>query len=203
MPATRFHLVRHGEVHNPSGVVYGRLPGFMLSQRGREQAADAAEWLRASGADVRAVISSPLERTRESAAPFTEAFELPLSTDDDLLEATSKLENKAYDVSLAIVKHPQAWRYLVNPFQPSWGEPYKNVLVRMTRAIDRGIASVDGGDVVFVSHQMPIAVTVRAAAGKRLPHDPRKRRCGHSSVTSFRISDGQWTEIGYRPTAVA
>lgn len=198
MTAQRFHLIRHGEVHNPTGVVYGRMPGFMLSERGRRQAADAAHWLAASGADVRAIVTSPLERARETAAPVEAAFGLTASSDDDLLEATSKFENKPYDVSLSIIRHPQAWRHLVNPFQPSWGEPYRLVRERMDRAILRGIDAVDGGDVVFVSHQMPIWVSVRAAAGRPLAHDPRTRRCTHSSVTTFEVQGQRWVETGYR-----
>ena len=67
MPASRIHLVRHGEVHNPEGILYGRLPHFRLSERGHEMAALAAKELKARGVKVGALDASPLLRTREAA----------------------------------------------------------------------------------------------------------------------------------------
>lgn len=198
MAAERVHLVRHGEVENPSGVVYGRMPGFHLSDRGQRQAQAAADLLRASGARVSLVVSSPLERTQESAAPIAAAFARQLQLDEDLIEASNRLEGKDYDVSLDILARPAAWRYLVNPFRPSWGEPYADVHARMLRAISRAIASVSGGDVVLVSHQMPIWVVSRAARGERLFHDPRKRECAHSSIVTFDVGDDGLVQSGYQ-----
>lgn len=185
----RVHLIRHGEVENPAGVVYGRLPGFFLSDRGRRQAEAAAAALRASGAEVGRIISSPLERARESAAPLAEAFGLGIETNDAFLEATSRLQGRAYDVSLAILAHPEAWRFLLNPARPSWGEPYRDVLARMLRGIrDLTVASdASGRDVAIVSHQLPIWMVSRHASGKPLIHDPRKRRCAHSSITTVEV----------------
>ena len=187
--AVRVHLIRHGEVENPGGLVYGRLPGFFLSDRGRRQAEAAAAAVRASGAEVGRVISSPLERARESASPVAEAFGLDVETNDDFLEATNRLEGRAYDVSLAILAHPEAWRFLVNPARPSWGEPYRDVLARMLRGI-RGLtvdSDASGLDIVVVSHQLPIWTLSRHASGKRLFHDPRKRQCAHSSITTVEV----------------
>jgi Fructose-2,6-bisphosphatase len=68
--------VRHGEVFNPSRVLYGRLPGFALSEDGREMAAAAASHIKRLDCPVSALYASPLQRTRESAEPFTELFGL-------------------------------------------------------------------------------------------------------------------------------
>lgn len=62
---TIIHLVRHGEVHNPDQVLYGRLPDFRLSERGREQAQAAGEVLKAR--PLTALFSSPQPRTQETA----------------------------------------------------------------------------------------------------------------------------------------
>ena len=62
------HLVRHGEVENPQGVLYGRIPGFHLSEAGRVMAKTAAGFL--AGRDVTVLRSSPLERARETAEPI-------------------------------------------------------------------------------------------------------------------------------------
>ena len=67
---TTVHLLRHGEVHNPDKVLYGRLPGYRLSELGHEMAQRAAEAL--ASRDVTAVIASPLERAQQTAAPVTE-----------------------------------------------------------------------------------------------------------------------------------
>ena len=193
----RIHLVRHGEVENPGGVVYGRLPGFSLSERGHRQAAAAARALVDSGAQVTDVFASPLTRTLQSAEPIAARFGLEVVTDDKLLEATSRLEGKQYDVSLAILSKPQAWRYLVNPFRPSWGEPYIEVLARMNAAIADAMTKASGREIVIVSHQLPIWVVRTHARGQRLYHDPRRRRCALSSVTTFDVDAGRLVEVDY------
>ncbi|HUR72927.1 MAG TPA: histidine phosphatase family protein, partial [Sporichthya sp.] len=57
---TIVHVVRHGEVFNPEGVLYGRLPGYHLSELGVKMAERIAETF--AGADIAALVSSPLER---------------------------------------------------------------------------------------------------------------------------------------------
>ena len=74
MPASRIHLIRHGEVHNPRRVLYERIAGYRLSEAGRLMARVAAEHVQSLGRPVSALVCSPLERTRESAEPFAEIF---------------------------------------------------------------------------------------------------------------------------------
>ena len=62
------HLLRHGEVYNPDGVLYERLPGFALSARGIEQAEQAAEYL--AERDIGYLVASPLERAQQTAQPL-------------------------------------------------------------------------------------------------------------------------------------
>ena len=198
MTTTRIHLVRHGEVQNPDGVVYGRLPGFRLSERGERQAQAAADHLVSVDTPVGSVFSSPLERTLQSAAPIAAHYGLEVRQHDDLLEATSRLEGRDYDVSLTILTRPSAWRFLINPMRPSWGEPYTQVLERMTRAIAHATDEAPPGDIVIVSHQLPIWAVQRRAAQKSLAHDPRRRRCALSSITSFEMRDGTLVEVDYQ-----
>ena len=70
VPAEQIHLVRHGEVFNPQGVLYGRLPGYGLSDLGREMADAAAADLVSRKRSVSALVSSPLQRTQQSAEPI-------------------------------------------------------------------------------------------------------------------------------------
>src|SRR5690606_23866640 len=76
VPAERLHLVRHGEVHNPQRLLYGRLPHYRLSEDGRRMARDAAEYIAELERPVGALRCSPLERAQESAEPFAEIFDL-------------------------------------------------------------------------------------------------------------------------------
>lgn len=199
MTQSRIHLVRHGEVHNPSGILYGRLPGYHLSELGVSMAALAARELHREGRDIARIISSPLERALESAEPIGQALGLPVHTSDHLIEASSRLEGGQYSVSLRIIGKPRAWRHLVNPFRPSWGEPFTAVSHRMLAAM-MDAKGVDG-DVVMVSHQLPIWLLHRHAIGKPLVHDPRRRRCALSSITTFEWLDDELVEVGYREPA--
>lgn len=201
-----FHLVRHGEVENPGGVLYGRLPGFHLSSRGHDMAALAAKELAGPGgltgvgAPISRVICSPLERAIESAEPIAGLLGIALETDDRLIEAESYLEGGQFEMSLSILAKPQAWRYLVNPFRPSWGEPFAEVASRV-ESLMREVHAPDGSAVVFVSHQLPIWLAHRKAVGRSLAHDPRKRRCALSSITTLETTGSGFREIEYREPA--
>ncbi|MBN9189072.1 MAG: histidine phosphatase family protein, partial [Microbacterium sp.] len=98
--------------------------------------------------------------------------------------------------------NPLNWRHLRQPSRPSWGEPYAEVIARMDAAMTDAWTRAESGDVVVVSHQLPIWVTHLAIAGEPAKHDPRKRRCALSSVTSFERRDDHWVEVGYAEPAV-
>jgi broad specificity phosphatase PhoE len=201
VPADRLHLVRHGEVHNPGRVLYGRLPGYRLSADGRRMARQAAEYVHGLERPVSALVASPLQRTRESAEPFTELFGIEPIIDERVIEPTNVFEGRRMKRALL---NPLNWRHLRAPATPSWGEPYAHVIARMTEAMTDAWTRADGGDVVIVSHQLPIWVTHLAIAGEPSKHDPRKRRCALSSVTSFEGGPEAWVEVGYaEPAATA
>ncbi|GAB2843764.1 histidine phosphatase family protein [Microbacterium insulae] len=195
MPADRLHLVRHGEVHNPQRVLYGRLPGYGLSEDGRRMARQAAEYIQTLDRRVSTLVCSPLQRTQESAEPFTELFGLEPRVDERVIEPTNVFEGRRM---LRALVNPWNWRHLRKPALPSWGEPYADVIARMNEAMTDAWEAADGGDVVIVSHQLPIWITHLAVAELPPRHDPRDRRCALSSVTSFEMdADGKWTEIAY------
>ncbi len=193
----RFHLIRHGEVDNPDGVLYGRLPGYHLSARGVEMAHAAARTLSASGRQVDHIFASPLERTVETADSFASEFNLDVGRRPGLIEASSLLEGGRYTANLSILKHPGVWRYLVNPFRPSWGEAYSHVADRMLIELEAARQLPGSGDVVLISHQLPIWIAHRSASGRPLVHDPRKRRCGLASITSFEWTNERLQEVHY------
>lgn len=186
--------MRHGEVHNPAHVLYGRLPNFALSPAGRRMAREAADYVQRLSRPVAALIASPLQRTRESAEPFTEAFGIEPTLDERVIEPTNVFEGKRMGAAMA---DPRNWRYLSQPAVPGWGEPYVHVVARMRDAMADAWQAVPSGDVVIVSHQLPIWVTHLAVAGRPLRHDPRRRRCGLSSITSFEGGPDAWREVSY------
>jgi broad specificity phosphatase PhoE len=191
---TVVHLLRHGEVHNPHHVLYGRLPGYHLSANGRLMAAAAADYF--DERPVAAVFASPLERAQETAQPAAERLGLTITTDQRLIESENVLEGKT--VSLAsLATNPLNWRYLWNPFRPSWGEPYVQVAARVQEVVDRAREAARGREAVCVSHQLPIWVTRLAAEHKRLWHNPNTRECALGSVTSFTFDGDELTRVSY------
>jgi broad specificity phosphatase PhoE len=169
-------------VFNPDGILYGRLPGFGLSKLGHRMAQAAADDLAARGRAVSSLRVSPLQRTRESAAPIAVAFGLDPVIDDRIIEPANRFEGTNMRRAL---RRPVNWPFLINPLRPSWGEAYSSIEKRMREAIDDAFETVDSGDVVLVSHQLPIWITHLSVEGERFPHDPRKRRCALSSITTF------------------
>jgi len=169
-----------------------------LSVDGRRMTRQAAEYVHGLERPVTALISSPLQRTRESSEPFTELFGLEPLIDERVIEPTNVFEGRRMTRALM---NPLNWRHLRRPSRPSWGEAYVDVVTRMTAAMTDAADAVPSGDVVIVSHQLPIWITHLALAGEPLRHDPRARRCALSSVTSFERRDGVWTEVAYAEPA--
>lgn len=192
---TVVHLLRHGEVFNPEGVLYGRLPGYYLSDLGKQMAVRAADAL--AGNDVTHVISSPMERAQQTATPIAERHGLAIETDPDLIEADNIFEGQRVSVGDGVLKQPRTWRHLYNPFRPSWGEPYDEVAERMNRAIAAARVSARGHEAVLVSHQLPIWIARLSAEQRRLWHDPRSRQCTLASLTSLTFDDDSLVAITY------
>lgn len=207
MVATTVHLLRHGEVHNPEGVLYGRLPGYRLSERGLAMAELVARTLAgdegAPRRDVVVVTASPLQRAQETAAPIAEAFGLPVGTDDRLVEAANHFQGLTFGVGDGSLRHPRHWPHLRNPFRPSWGEPYTEQVDRVLAAVDAARVEARGHEAVLVSHQLPIWVTRLALENRRLWHDPRRRQCSLASLTSLRFEDDELVGVGYGEPAAA
>jgi len=194
---TVVHLLRHGEVYNPDKVLYGRLPDFHLSERGRQMAEMAAEWF--EGHDIAALHSSPLDRTQETAVPLQKMLGLPVVLDDRLIESANKFEGMA--LSRRSLRDPRVFSRVYNPFLPSWGEPYSQIVGRMVEAIKVARRAAWGRETVLVSHQLPIWMARRAAEAKRLWHRPDLRECNLASVTSLTFADQRLASVSYAEPA--
>lgn len=196
---TVVHLVRHGEVENPGGVLYGRLPGFVLSKAGRAMAETVARAL--AGRDVVLVRSSPLERATETAQPIAAEFGLDVDTDERLIEPWNGFEGLTFGVGDGSLFRPAHWAQLRNPFRPSWGEPYAEIAARVLSAVNDARDKAAGHEAVLVSHQLPIWVTRRAVEGRRLWHRPDRRLCALASVTSLVFNGLEIARVEYAEPA--
>jgi broad specificity phosphatase PhoE len=195
---TVVHLVRHGEVDNPAGLLYGRLPDYHLSELGRDMARVVADHLRSR--DIVHLRCSPLERAKETMEPIAEALGLPVTTDGRVIEAANHLEGLKVSFP-GLLRRPKAWWYFRNIFTPTWGEPYREIVARMRLAMKDAVEAAAGHEAVIVSHQLPIWMARSDAEGRRLFHDPRKRECTLASVTSFSYVGSRVTSVSYREPA--
>lgn len=196
---THIHLVRHGEVDNPSGELYGRQSGFHLTQLGQDMAGVLAGHF--ANHDIRAIISSPLERACETAAPTATAAGLPILTDERIIEAGNNFEGINVNKNRLVLASPKFWPWYTNPFEPSWGEPYTEIVDRFSGAVRRALSLAAGGEAVLVSHQLPIWTMRSFVEGWSLAHDPRKRQCALCSVTTLSFVGRQLIAVGYEEPA--
>lgn len=196
---TVVHFVRHGEVANPTKILYGRLPGYRLSELGEKMAEVAARSL--AGRDVVRVISSPLERAVQTAQPFVAQFLIRIETDPRLIESENYFEGMRVSVGDGALSDPRNWWLLRNPFRPSWGEPYKDIAERMLAAAEDAREKAYGHEAVCISHQLPIWTLRRRLERRRLWHDPRRRQCALGSVTSLHFAGKSLLRIEYSEPA--
>ncbi|PWH07745.1 hypothetical protein DEO23_03790 [Brachybacterium endophyticum] len=199
MSSTVIHLVRHGEVNNPEKILYGRLPGYHLSERGQKMAQLAADHL--APRDIRAVRTSPLLRAQQTAAPIAAIHGLPVLEDPRLIESGNHFEGQRMGHGDARFNDPRNWRWFLNPFRPSWGESYRDQAARVISAVQSAREEVEGHEAVLVLHQLPIWVTRLSAEGRSLVHDPRRRQCRLCSITSLRFVGPHLAGIDYAEPA--
>jgi broad specificity phosphatase PhoE len=158
----------------------------------------AADWF--AGRDVIALFSSPMERAQETAQPLAAQFELPVMIDDRLMESANIFEGKK--VISSLFRHPRYLARLWNPFEPSWGEPYKRIADRMGVAIAAARDGAYGHEVICVGHQLPIWVYRLRAERRHLWHNPARRECALASVTSLIFEKRDLTRVEYAEPVV-
>ena len=196
---TIVHLVRHGEVHNPEGVLYGRRDGYHLSDLGREMAERIGKAL--GDRDIVHLRTSPLERAQETAAPLAKTRGLTPVIDPRVIESANVFEGKRFGHGDNALRKPSTWIHLWNPVKPSWGEPYKEVVARMMSAVHDARVAATGHEAVVVSHQLPIWITRLHVEKRSFVHDPRRRQCTLCSLTSFHFVGDRITQVSYSEPA--
>jgi broad specificity phosphatase PhoE len=196
---TTVHLLRHGEVNNPDGILYGRRDGYHLTPRGVQMAERVAETL--ASRDVTLIRTSPLERTRETAEPTATALGLEIEPDERVIESSNVFEGQPFGQGDRILRKPGYWKYLWNPFKPSWGEPYRQVVDRMMAAVHDARRAAEGHEAVIVSHQLPIWITRLHVENRSFLHDPRRRQCTLCSLTSLEFEGEDLKRLVYSEPA--
>ena len=196
---TIVHLMRHGEVHNPSGVLYGRMPGFHLSDLGHKMAQKVADMV--GDRDITHLVASPLERAQETAQPLATARDLAITTDARVIESSNVFQGEGFGAGARPLRRPSAWRHLWNPWRPSWGEPYVDIVARMMAAVHDVRDAAAGHEAVVVSHQLPIWVVRLHVEDRSFLHNPRDRQCTLCSLTSLHFEDERLRRVTYSEPA--
>ncbi len=190
------HVVRHGQVHNPDGVLYGRAPGYGLSELGQQMAGRLGEYF--ADAPLVHLVSSPLQRAQETMAPIAARHpELEVHIDDRVIEAANVFEGKSFGKRNEILLRPTSWWAIRNPLKPSWGEAYTSIVARMRAALLDAASHAIDGEALVVSHELPIWMARSWAEGRRLVHDPRRREARLASVTTFTFSGRHLMRVDY------
>lgn len=196
MEARVVHVVRHGQVHNPEGVLYGRAPGYGLSDLGRRMADRLGEYF--ADAPLVHLVSSPLQRAQETMAPIAARHpQLEVHVDDRVIEAANVFEGRSFGKRNGILLRPSSWWSLRNPLRPSWGEPYTSIAARMRTALADAASHAIDGEALVVSHELPIWMARSWAEGRSLIHDPRRRQARLASVTTFTYSGTRLIRVDY------
>lgn len=197
MQATTIHFVRHGEVHNPDHILYERLPGFHLSDRGRRMAEATARYLAASPQTntAAAVYSSPLDRTRETAQAILTALNetraarneepLELVTDQRIIEAGNNFRGTRIGHGEGALWRNGNWKLVTNLWKPSWGESYRQIAARVSAFAQEKVGEHAGQQIIVVSHESPIWSYRHLLETGHPEHNMLLRHTALASVTSI------------------
>ncbi|MEY2567535.1 MAG: hypothetical protein QOE35_2064 [Actinomycetota bacterium] len=170
-PPTTVFFVRHGQTATTGKVLPGRATGLHLSDTGRQQAEAVAERIGAvtdGGDTVAAIYSSPLERTRETAAPIAKRLGVKVRVERDLLECDfGEWTGKQLKTLMKKPEWQTVQRYPTG-FRFPKGESFPEMQARIERAVDKMRERHPGRIVVAVSHADPIKAVVAAAMGTPL-----------------------------------
>jgi len=197
MQATTIHFVRHGEVHNPDHILYERLPGFHLSDRGRRMAEATARYLAASPQTntAAAVYSSPLDRTRETAQAILTALNetrmarneepLELVPDQRIIEAGNNFRGTRIGHGEGALWRNGNWKLVTNLWKPSWGESYRQIAARGGACAQEKGREHAGQQIIVVSHESPIWSYRPLLETGHPEHNMLLRHTALASVTSI------------------
>ncbi len=196
-PVTRCYLARHCDVANPDGILYGHLPNFGLSVKGRQQGEAMGKFL--AGADIRAIYSSPLQRAQETAALL--ATELtpapPVFLRSGLVEAEFGRYLQGTRYRDVIWRKPRWWVHMVWPGLVPGDESMAAMARRVDSVIAEGLRAHTGEAFVCISHGDPIQA-FWATSDHRLPWALHQLQCAKGGLLELQYRGGELTSKRYR-----
>lgn len=158
---TELIFVRHGEVHNPARIFYGRLPRFGLSDEGQRQVAAAARAL--AGRELGAIYASPLLRARQTARIIQRAHpDTPIRLSRPLLEIRSCRQGEPHAALDA-----EGWNFYEPRRHPD-DETIPDIAARIERFCRRVVRRHAGQTIVAVTHGDIVAIAHARFAGRPL-----------------------------------
>jgi len=146
---TRIYFVRHGEVHNPKQIVYARLPGFKLSEKGQSEIIQTASFLKNKKIDF--IYSSPILRAKQTAEIINKkVLHSRIRITKDLNEVKTSLQGGPLKSLKLDYYSPPLWK--------NGDETPDNISDRMMRFVKKAAAKFNGKSLIAVSHGDPIMV---------------------------------------------
>ena len=197
----RLYLVRHCDVANPHGVLYGYLPGFGLSAKGLSQAESLGQ--RLGGQPVRVIRTSPLERARQTTSIIARHLDNPeVVVDDDLVEARFGLYLQGIRYAEVPWRRPLWWVHMVYPGLLRRDERVGAMAGRVERSLERLLESVGDGTGVCVSHGDPIQAFWITYL-HRHPWALHHLQCAKGGLLALDYESGKLVKVTYVPPHVA
>jgi broad specificity phosphatase PhoE len=197
----RLYLVRHCDVANPHGVLYGYLPGFGLSAKGLSQAESLGQ--RLGGQPVRVIRTSPLERARQTTSIIARHLDNPeVVVDDDLVEARFGLYLQGIRYAQVPWRRPLWWVHMVYPGLLRRDERVSAMAGRVERSLERLLESVGDGTGVCVSHGDPIQAFWITYL-HRHPWALHHLQCAKGGLLALDYESGKLVKVTYVPPQVA
>lgn len=183
--ATRIFFVRHGEINNPHKIIYGRLPGFELTKKGKEEITETTKQF--SKNKITALYSSPLLRTKQSAEIINNVLHLPIHYSDKLLEVDSPMTGKPRSYVVNNTNNYNVFATEENKF----GETIQDVAKRMQKFIDEIKMKHPEENIVAITHGDPIMIVKAMMEGLPLIINslrPIEGMIGHGKIYEVKLN---------------
>lgn len=154
------YLIRHGDVYNPDNILYGRIPGYGLSEKGQEDLKRTGEFLKDK--KIAAIYASPMLRARQSAEIVKRAINVPLTIADDLMETRTDYQGRPFSDFDEI----QSEIYL-KPLSET-DETVEQIANRMYAFFEQVKEKHENNAVAIISHGDPIMALRSKIEGRKL-----------------------------------
>jgi len=195
-PVARLYLVRHCDVRNPEGVLYGHLPNFPLSEKGVGQAHALGRYF--AGRPIRRIYSSPLERAQETASIIASHLDgVDIETTDELVEARFGFHLQGVKPKQVPWRRPLWFVHMARPGLLPQDEHIGEMAARVRAPLLRLLRDFPGGSGICISHGDPIQAFAIEADG-RSDRALHRLECAKGGLLELTYEDGTLVNKTYR-----